>query len=188
MSEDLFGEKTEASGDSIEAGLKRRDKATLQERAARWQFLEDLRQGSEVNYMGDLEGGYLFRESELAFVDGYYAATKLLVFATIERMLVVWLIENGLEKESRGISKILKFIRKHDLLHSFILDEIDKLRRKRNHFAHYKTDDDAMRVDKRMITTRSYNPDVLMRKDAESALQLAHQLYRTKRGKINVKK
>ncbi len=189
FSTDMFGKKIEFSDDSIEAGLMRKDKVTLHDRAGRWQFLEDLRQGGEVNYIGDIEGGYLFQESELAFVDGHYAATLLLVLAIIERMLQVWLLENGLTEEARkGTGKILKFLRKHDLLHSFILDEIDKLRRKRNHFAHFKTDDDEMRVDQRTVTTQLYDPQKLMRKDAEAALQLVHQLYRTRRDKINVDK
>lgn len=186
---DLFGNNVELSGDSIEAGLMRRDQATLHERAARWQFLEDLRQGGEVHYIGDIEGGYLYQESELTFVDGHYAATLLLVLAIIERVLQGWLIDSGFVEEARkGTGKILKFLRRHDLLHSFILDEIDKLRRKRNHFAHFKTDDDEMRVDQRTVATRIYDPQTLMRKDAEAALQLVHQLYRMKRGRINIKK
>lgn len=186
---DLFGDAPVISGDSIEAGLMRRDDATIQQRALRWEFLEELRQGNEVHYMGRLEGGYLFRESESTFVDGYFAATILLVQAVIEWMLQGWLIEHGYIEESRkGIGQILRFLRRNELLPPFILGEIDKLRRKRNHFAHFKIDDDEMQLDRRMRSNSTFDPHSLMQEDAEYALRLLHQLYGTRFRKIEIRK
>lgn len=184
---DLFGNTIETLEDSVETGLRRRDEATLEDRAERWGFLEELRQGGEIHYMGDIEGSYLFRESEMAYVDGHFAATILLVLAIIERMLQGWLYDNGYSEESRkGIGRTLKFLRRHNLLHTFILDEIDTLRRKRNHFAHFKTDDVEMRVDMRTVAAKVYDPHAIMQKDAEFSLRLLHHLYRTQLGKINI--
>lgn len=184
---DLFGNAIASQEDSVETGLRRRDKATIEDRVERWRFLEELRQGGEIHYLGDIEGSYLFRESEMAYVDGHFAATILLVLAIVERMLQSWLYDNGYSEESKkGIGRTIGFLRRHNLLHTFILDEIDKLRRKRNHFAHFKTNDEEMRVDMRIVTTKIYDPHALMQKDAEFSLRLLHHLYGTQLGKINI--
>lgn len=110
MSHDLFGQIAVPAHDSIEAGLVRKDEATRQERASRWQFLEDVRDGGEITYIGRIEGAYLFREAELAFVDGHFAATVVLAHAVIEWMLQGWLMDQERFAEARmGMSRLLRF-------------------------------------------------------------------------------
>ena len=187
MSHDLFGQIAVPAHDSIEAGLVRKDEATRQERASRWQFREDVRDGGEITYIGRIEGAYLFREAELAFVDGHFAATVVLAHAVIEWMLRGWLMDQERFAEARmGMRRLLRFAEESGLLDAYLVREIDKLRRKRNHFSHFKTDDEDMQLGTRLRSTGVYDPHALVQRDAEEALRLLHQLYRTTPRKIKV--
>jgi hypothetical protein len=188
MPRNLFGQPIKTlAPDSIEAGLIRRDKATREGRAARWQFLENFREdGHYVQYMGPHEGGLLFRESELTYVDGHFTASILLIHAIVESMLTGWFIACGHgDIARRGLGRMLKFVRQHNLLEPYIVEQIDRLRRKRNHLTHL-TLEDELRIDFRMRRENKWDEQELMREDAESALGLLHHLYGTKFRRIKI--
>jgi|GEM_PF-1959734 len=182
---DLFGEEIRKASQNnsrkdLKASLKKHDNKTIDQRASRLELIRDLKDNHKFIFTSDFEGIYLFKECEKCFVNGLHASTIILAHGIIDRLLGGMLANQGFPKESKkGSKNKLDFIEQESLMHSFLIKEIDKLRRKRNRFVHLVEYDDGMQLEDRMASTRLNNPEHLVQKDAEFAIRLLYEFYST---------
>jgi len=192
MDKDLFGQKviSKKKKTRLESSLIKYDKDTFDTRLARLKYLNKIFP-KDYSIAGNMQTVFVFSEAKMTFINGEFISTILLAQAFIEKKLQGHYI--GLELNniaSRGLKAIIKHARKNHVLHNYLLDKIDELRKKRNPFSHIKPFDDEYNLDKRFmkaINKSGKNMDIadLMEQDAKEALSLMYTIFITDLGEIN---
>jgi len=139
----LFGEsvKKKKIKSRLEGSLEKYDKETFDERLERLQFLNKIFP-KEFGILADPETVYVFGEAKMTFVNGEYISTILLSQAFIERKLQLHYQSLGLVHiANRGLKAIIAHAKKNNILHEYLIDRIDVLRKRRNPFSHVKPSD-----------------------------------------------
>ena len=175
MEKDLFGRKIRRRKSKLEKILEKYDKKTLDERVERLELIQKIiPKGYTVT--GSVESAYIFDETKMTFLNGEFISTILLSQAFIERKFQEMLMFRGYEKESRmGLFKIIDFLKKNKSIDGFILNKIEKLRNRRNPFAHLKTGLHEFNL----LVRSNYQTDKIykiMENDAKEAIELMYYI------------
>jgi hypothetical protein len=149
--------------------LEKYDRETILGRIERLRWLEKV----FPNYYGYLmspEMHFIFTEAKMAFINGQYISTVLLATSFIEHWLGSHLQSKGFVNESEGgLSAIVDCMREHNMLHVYLLDKVDEIRKTRNPFVHLKQYKHKYNLTERAISELR-NPDDVMGDDAKNAL------------------
>jgi hypothetical protein len=114
---------------------------------------------------------YLFEEAKSCFIYGQFVATVVMSVSFIEHWFAANLHKRGFHKEaSAGLAAMVACARKHHLVVEVILHRVDRLRLKRNPFAHLKGMDHEHSLGARSVTQRQH-PDEVLEQDAREALE-----------------
>jgi hypothetical protein len=176
MTVDLFGDQIAAPAHPLEEDLLGYDESTF---AARLSRLEYLHQVFPENYsfLMTMSSFYVFEEARRTFINGEMVGTILLSQAFIEHWLQAQLEGKGyvFGRSKQGLSYILKCLREKKLLHSFLIDKIDNLRKLRNPFVHLRPFDDPQEISRRSVDAKR-TPDQVLEGDAKEALSLMYRI------------
>ncbi|WJJ96582.1 hypothetical protein [Algibacter luteus] len=182
----LFGEsvKKKKRKSRLESSLEKYDKDTFEERLERLKFLNKIFP-KEFGILADPETVYVFGEAKMAFVNGEFISTILLSQAFIERKLQLHYQSLGLDIiAKRGLKAIVTHAKKNNILHEYLIERIDVLRKRRNPFSHVKPTDHEFNLTQRMMTDlksdkRYRQPFEIMTDDAKEAISLMYTIFIT---------
>jgi len=176
---DLFGNKAKPKLDKETAELKQLDARTIKNRAERLKYLESI-YPRWVSMFGEMEPIFIFEEARLTFLNGAFISTILLCQAFIEHWLTQYLSSKSDPGEMpKTMEGMLERCRKDGLIHEYLVDRIDLLRRIRNPFTHKKRYEHPYLLSRRMFE-KKLPPEDVLEQDAKDALALAHTLFFTK--------
>jgi hypothetical protein len=169
----LFDEDIDPRNE-LEKDLCEYDDFTFQFRLARLKYILSV---YPPGYgMMSLEMHYLFTEAMHSYINGEFVATILISQSLIEHWLFGTLREKGYPlKENAGLGEIIKTMRKYQLLHSFLIDKIDQLKKIRNPYVHSKPMSHPDNLDHRSVN-QNKNHQVLAENDAKEALALMYEI------------
>lgn len=192
MDKDLFGHKvvSKKKKTRLESSLIKYDKDTFDTRLSRLKYLNKIFP-KDYSIAGDIQTVFVFSEAKMTFINGEFISTILLAQAFIEKKLQGHYIELGLSNiASRGLKTIIKHARNNNILHNYLLNKIDELRKKRNPFTHLKPFDNEYNLDKRFMKEIKNSGKYmeladLMEEDAKEALSLMYTIFITDLGKMN---
>ncbi len=182
----LFGEpvKKKTRKTRLEASLENYHKDTFQEKLERLKFLDKVFP-KDSGIMADPETVYVFTEAKMTFINGEFISTVLLSQAFIERKLQNHYQSIGLENiAKRGLKSIVRHAKKEKILHDYLIERIDLLRKKRNPFSHIKPFDHEYNLTQRMMndlkSSKQYRePYEIMYDDAKEAISLMYTVFIT---------
>ena len=121
----------------------------------------------------------------MAFINGEFISTILLSQAFIERKLQLHYQSLGLDIiAKRGLKAIVTHAKKNNILHEYLIERIDVLRKRRNPFSHVKTTDHEFNLTQRMMNDlksdkRYRQPYEIMADDAKEAISLMYTIFIT---------
>ena len=172
---DLFGYVKKTRRSRLESALIKNDRETLSARLDRLRHLQSIfPQG--YGFLSGVETAYIFDEAKMTYLNGQFVAAILLAQAHIEHRLQGYVAGRGENQIAKsGLAKITKYLRSNNLLHKFLLDRIDRLRKMRNPFSHLQDFDYPDSLSKRAIAYK-YNFSETLRHDAEFALALMYEV------------
>ncbi len=186
MQKDLFGKKIvpKKKRTKLEIILQGYDKKSFGDRLERLKYLNKIFPKG-FGFASDLETSYIFDEVKMAFIGGEFISTMLLSQAFIERKFQAHYSELGLQNISnKGLKAIIDHAKKNGTIHSFLLERIDELRKKRNPFVHLKEYEHEYNLSQRMY--KSYiekdefkQPFQILLEDAKEALSLMYAVFIT---------
>lgn len=172
---DLFGYTKKTRRPRLEAAILRHDRETLDGRVQRLRHLQTIFPKG-YGFLSSLETAFLFDEAKMSYINGQFIATILLAQAHIEHGLQSYVAQRGESRlASAGLAKITKFLRRHNLVHTFLLDRIDRLRKIRNPFTHLP-DWDSPHTLTRRAAQRQHDWSATLRDDAEFSLALMYEM------------
>lgn len=182
----LFGEsvKKKKRKSRLESSLEKHDKETFEERLERLKFLNKII-SKDFGILADPETVYVFGEAKMAFINGEFISTILLSQAFIERKLQLHYQSLGLENiAKRGLKAIVTHAKKNHILHEYLIERIDVLRKRRNPFSHVKPTEHEFNLTQRMMTElksdKKYRqPYEIMTDDAKEAISLMYTIFVT---------
>ena len=140
MDKDLFGNKIikKKRPSRLENSLVKYDKESFPTRLERLKFIEKIFP-KDYSILGIMETVFVFEEAKMTFINGEFISTILLAQAFIEKKLQGHYIDIGFDNiASKGLKAIIRHARQNRVLHNYLLDKIDDLRKKRNPFTHFK--------------------------------------------------
>ena len=130
---DLFDTAIHTHKTPLEETLIAYDQNTFAQRLQRIEYLYRVFPDG-YGFAMDMSTYYLFDEARRAFINGEFVGTLLLTQAFIEHWLQRQLESRGYiaEGSKQSLSSICRCLHDNDLLHPFLLDRIDELRKLRN--------------------------------------------------------
>ena len=181
----LFGEsiKKKRRKSRLESSLEKYDKETFKERLERLKFLNKV-SPKDFGILADPETVYVFSEAKMAFINGEFISTILLSQAFIERKLQLHYLSLGLENvANRGLKGIVTHAKKNNILHEYLIERIDILRKRRNPFSHVKPIGHEFNLAQRMVDLKSNKTyrqlEEIMINDAKEAISLMYTIFIT---------
>lgn len=176
MNVDLFGNEVAQADLPLAEGLAAYDDSTFAAPLSRLEYLHTVFP-ENYSFLMSMSSYYLFEEARQAFINGEMVGTVLLSQAFIEHWLQGQLESKGyvFGRSKQGLSYILKCLRADGLLHDFLIEKIDDLRKLRNPFVHLRPIDDPQEISRRSVDARKA-PDVVLEKDAKAALSLMYRI------------
>ena len=121
-----------------------------------------------------MEFVYTFSEAKDCYIAGHFIPTIILTQSFIEKIFHQFFEQKALEIiAKKGLDKMIKYAKQHNLVNTLILDNVDALRLKRNPFTHSKDWDYPHSISSRMVKGQSITqPHVLLENDAREAIQV----------------
>ena len=178
MDVDLFGEPIRQPEDPAARMLREHDAESFDDRVRRLRYVMEV-YPSDYEFLMSMESHLAFDQARTTFVNGDHVAVLLLAQAFAEHRLQGDLINLGEEKVARsGMTRILKYVKRHALLHPHLIARSERLRNIRNPFTHSRPED-PNRIDQRMFEARTHHFE-LLEHDARDALSLMYALSITK--------
>ena len=175
VEKDLFGYTKKTRKPRLEAAILKHDRITLEARLERLRHLQNIFPRG-YSFLSSIETAYVFDEAKMSYINGQFVATILLAQAHIEHHLQGYVASRGENQLAKsGLAKITKFLRAKTLLHPFLLDRIDRLRRLRNPFSHLQDYDYPDSLTKRAVD-HNYDFTATLKSDAEFALALMYEV------------
>lgn len=180
MDKDIFGNKIEKKKrkSRLESGLAKYDKSTFTSRLDRLKYINKIFPDGII-IAADMETFFIFDEAKMAFINGEYISTILLAQSFIEKIFQDHYCSIGLEKESkRGLKYLIKHAKKNDIIHEFLLDKIELLRKKRNPFTHLKPYNHKFTINNRFYDNFKKYEDIhkMLENDAKEAMSLMYTI------------
>ena len=120
--------------------LNDEDSRCFEDRISRLEWLSDNAPAAEYwTFPGGLLAKSLFEETRYCFVYGQFLATTVLGLAYIERTLAALFYGAGRDDlERAGISRLLKEAHAHGLIDDSEMQDLERIRKKRNVYAHFR--------------------------------------------------
>ncbi|WP_298537882.1 hypothetical protein [uncultured Algibacter sp.] len=182
----LFGEsvKKRKRKSRLESSLEKYDRESFEERLERLKYLNKIFP-KDFGILADPETVYVFGEAKMAFINGEFISTILLSQAFIERKLQLHYQSLGLENiAKRGLKAIVNHAKKNNILHEYLIERIDVLRKRRNPFSHVKPTEHEFNLTQRMMSDlksdKKYRqPFEIMTDDAKEAISLMYTIFIT---------
>ncbi len=175
MTRDLLGRKITKDRPRLAPSLAKYDKDSFNDRLQRLRWLYKVFP-SGYSYMMPPETAYIFGEIKNVFVDGAFVATILLSSAFIEHWLSSVARSKGFEREAaRGLSSVIKCLRREGLVNDYLLDKADALRKLRNPFVHLQAFEAPDRITQRAIHEKK-NPIGILEDKAKEAVSLMYTI------------
>jgi hypothetical protein len=168
---DLLGRRITKPRSRLAMSLAKYDRDCFDDRLERLRWLQQVLP-SGYSYVMPPETAYIFGEIKNVFVDGAFIATILLSAAFIEHWLSSLARSKGFEREAaRGLSATIKCLRREGLVHDYLLEKADALRKLRNPFVHLQAFENPDRVTQRAILEGKH-PIVILEESAKQAVSL----------------
>jgi hypothetical protein len=175
---DLFGKPIRERKCRQQTALEKHDRESLEERIVRLKWVEKIFPKG-YGFLMPPETVYVFNEAKMAFINGEFIATLLLVSAFVEHWLGIYIESKGFHKEAqKGLAVIIACARTNKLVHSALLDKADHLREIRNPFVHLKPFSHKDRVMHRALEMRD-DPFSIMERDAKESLSIMYTIATT---------
>jgi len=172
---DLFGYAKKTRRSRLESALLKNDKESLAARLDRLRHLQTIFPKG-YGFLSSVETAYVFNEAKMTYLNGQFVATVLLAQAHIEHCLQGYVASRGEDRLAKsGLAQIAKFLSSKNLLHEFLLERIDRLRKLRNPFSHLQGFDYPDSLSKRAVAHK-YDFNATLRHDAEFALALMYEV------------
>ena len=171
----LFGEKLKKRPGYFEKILHKYDRDSFSSRLDRFKWLYDIFPPNK-GFMMSYEMAFVFDEAKMCFMNGEYISTILLANSFIEHWLGSYLLGKGFERAAqKGTKAIIDCLRENQLLHVYLIDRIDKIRRKRNPFVHLKPYNHKENLSQRVFINMK-PPEDILEDDAKEAISLMYQI------------
>lgn len=139
MDLDLFGEPIKYEHSTKLIYLQDKDEFTLGNRLKRLEYLHQLNPDGISILGNDMELMFSYRELQEVFINGHFLSTIVLGQAWMEKLLHIELINNNLNHiAKKGFYHMIKYSKEHKLLHSYLIEKMDKFRLIRNPITHLK--------------------------------------------------
>ena len=191
MEKDLFGKKVvqKKRRTKLEVALRKTDNESFEDRLHRLKYLNKIFP-HDLFLGADQETIYILSEAKMTFINGEYIATILLTIAFIERLMQSHYESIGLGKiAKRGLKAMIAHANKNELLHPYLLEKFDLLRKKRNPLTHLKPFEHEHNLSQRIINgikndEQYVNPILMLEEDAKEAITLMYALLKTKFNEI----
>lgn len=168
----LFGENiTEGNRrlTRLEKALLDYDKNSFQERLARLQFIDKAFPKGH-SFLGQMELLFTFDEAKSSFINGEFIGAIILAQSFIEKVFHAHFAELGHEMVAKkGLSEMIKFGKKNNLINEFILEQVDGIRKIRNPFTHLKEFNYPHSLTNRMLANKKL-PYEQLEQDAKGAI------------------
>ena len=184
---DLFGNAVKPEYDDLVMALELIDDEAFESRLKRFRYLDKLREPPdtcqyECSDIGNVtvEMSLLYEEARLAFVNGAFIAVTFLCQAFIEHWLTDYISQkrNLVKKSENNLYEMLNLCREEGLLHTYLVERIDDIRRKRNPLTHSKPHDHPYSVFQRAFE-RKIDVEDLLEQDARIAIEIMHTILET---------
>ncbi len=175
MKKDLFGNPIIKKQSRLERSLNKYDQDSFSSRLSR---LEHLQQIFPKGYWFALppESAHIFDETKMTFINGHYIACVMLAQAFIEHVLQMELERMGHPKiAGRSLKEIIKWFKTNKPEHKFLMDNIDRLRKFRNPFAHLRPFGDPDSLSQRIMRAQTA-PDKILEKESRDSLALMYRV------------
>lgn len=175
LRKDLFGKPIIEKESYLERSLRKYDRDSFGGRLDRLKYLKNIFPKG-YGFILSPESSYILDEVKITFINGQYVATIMLAQAFIEHMLQGTVCGAESEKVSkRGLGTIVKWIRNNKPEHSYLMKEIDHLRKFRNPFCHLRPSDDPDTISQRMFQS-GMHPDAILEEEAKKAVVLMYEI------------
>lgn len=179
MEKDLFDNPIKRRKSKLESSLEKYDKEIFLSRVERYRWLNNILP-KEYSFVMSMEAFYLKDEIFRAFINGEFVAAILLSQAFIEHWLCGLMTSKGHDKLSnKSLCEIIKFAKDNHIIHEFILEKTDELRKIRNPFIHPKPFDHEFNLSQRSLS-KAQRPEEILLKDAQRAISLMYQIVTSK--------
>ena len=192
MEKDLFGKKVvqKKRKTKLEVALGKTDNESFKDRLNRLRYLNKIFP-HDLLLGADQETIYILSEAKMTFINGEFIATILLTHAFIERLMQSHYESIGLGTiAKRGLKAMIVHAKKNEILHPYLLDKFDLMRKKRNPLTHLKPFEHGYNLSQRVLTEikndKQYvHPIGMLEEDAKEAITLMFALLKTKFNEIN---
>lgn len=128
--------------------------------------------------MGRTETMHLLNEAREVFVNGHFAAALFLAVAVVEHSLMEECQQRGLLRSSPPLGKLLKIAKDHGVVSEGTFMELQLLVFRRNPYAHLQEPGHEHGLGYR-IRDEQRHPALILQQDAEMAIQLMYQVFRS---------
>jgi hypothetical protein len=175
LRKDLFGNPIVEKGSHLERSLRKYDRDSFGNRLDRLKYLQKIFPKG-YGFLLAPESAYILDEVKMTFMNGHYVATIMLAQAFIEHVLQGTVCGSKSEKVvKRGLGAIVKWIRNNKPEHSYLMKEIDHLRKFRNPFCHLRPSDDPDTISQRMFQS-GMHPDEILEEETKKAITLMYEI------------
>ena len=145
--------------------LSDEDTACFEDRLSRLQWLaENSPKGEVWTFPGGLVAKSLFEETRYSFVYGQFLAANLTGLAYIERTLSALFYQAGRnDLERAGLAKLLKEGHASNLVTVSELEDLERIRKKRNLYAHFRKPGHKDGIERRSLNADEAPYDIIER-------------------------
>jgi len=176
---DLFGKEKIKRKTKIQSRLESLDSNTLNDRIERSKYLAKIIP-PHISFICSPEMHYLLNEAIHCFINGQFVATLLLSQSFIEHWLEGRIDKKELRKYGKSsLDSRLKAMKDKNTIHLSLLNKIDRLRKIRNPFVHFKNSDYEFNL-MNLAFSEKIKPDDYFFKEAKDAISLVYQICITK--------
>jgi len=179
MEKDLFGDIKRRRKKKLGSSLERMDSTSFTARLERLQYINKI-VPKNISFIYSFEMHYLLSEAVKCFINGQFVATILLSQSFIEHWLEDRIGKDKVKKYgNHSLANIIKAMKENNSVHISLLDKIDRLRKIRNPFVHYKPSDYEFNIMK-LSYPKKVKPEDVLCKEAKDAISLLYQVCITK--------
>ncbi len=179
MEKDLFGNIKRKRKTKLETSLEKSDSYTYPARLERLLYIDKITP-KHISFLYSVEMHYLHFEAIKSFINGQFVAVLLLSQSFIEHWLEDRIEESKIKRYgNHSLAIVIKAMKEKNSTNINLLNKIDRLRKIRNPFVHYKPSNYEFNVMNLSIPNKIMPDDVLY-KEAKEAISLLYQVCITK--------
>ena len=163
--------------------LLNEDAQCFESRLSRLNWLDSESPAGEYwTFPGGMLAQSLFEEARYSFVYGQFLATSLLGLAYIERTLAALFYQEGRnDLERASLSRLLREAYSHGLLGHLEMENIERIRRQRNLYAHFRKPGVEHSIERRSVMEEDAPYNLIERDATEVMKAVLHLLAKSVR-------